>query len=90
MKGKKKSIFIYELVGRKEDMKKEDYDSIASYEAGLENYLNRRWEHAIREFRNVLKIKKEKAADVFIERCRRFKRTPPSKEWDGVWIMTTK
>lgn len=90
VKGKKKPIFIYELVGQEGGMKKEDHDLIASFEAGLENYLNRRWEHAIKNFRDVLKIKKEKAAELFIERCRKFKRTPPPKDWDGVWVMTTK
>ena len=63
VKGKKEPIFIYELVGRKEDMKKEDFEMISAYEAGLENYLNRRWEHANKEFRSVLKIKEDKAAE---------------------------
>ncbi|MBW3011087.1 adenylate/guanylate cyclase domain-containing protein, partial [Candidatus Woesearchaeota archaeon] len=69
VKGKKEPIFIYELVGRKEDMKKEDFEMVSAYEAGLENYLNRRWEHANKEFRNVLKFKEDKAAELFIERC---------------------
>ncbi|MCK4670039.1 MAG: adenylate/guanylate cyclase domain-containing protein [Nanoarchaeota archaeon] len=90
VKGKKRPIFIYELVGRKEDVKKDDYELISAYEAGLENYLNKRWENALKEFRNALKIKKDVAAEVFAERCRRFKRTPPPKEWNGVWVMTTK
>ena len=29
-------------------------------------------------------------AQIYLERCAYFIKTPPSDEWDGVWVMKTK
>ena len=84
VKGKKKPITIYELICRGKE--KHDADKIIAYETGLKLYLNRKWNKAIKEFEKV----NDFASKEFIKRCRAFKKNAPAKEWDGVWVMTTK
>lgn len=86
VKGKHKPILIYELVCRKEELTPQISSKIKSYETGFELYLEKKWDKAIKEF--------EKAGDYvskeFINRCMMFKKTPPPKEWDRVWVMMSK
>jgi adenylate cyclase len=84
VKGKNKPITIYELVCRANE--KHDADKIKAYETGLKLYLERKWDEAAKEFEKT----KDFAAKEFIKRCKEFKKNPPPKEWDGVWVMKTK
>ncbi|MBD3304282.1 hypothetical protein GF343_03985 [Candidatus Woesearchaeota archaeon] len=86
VKGKKKPIFIYELVCRKEEITKKQKEKIESYEKGLELYLKRKFTEAIKEFKKT----DDFAAKEFIERCKEFKNSPPPKDWTGVWVMKKK
>ncbi len=83
VKGKQKPVRIYELVSRRESF-------MDSYEKGLDHYRNKRWDKAIAEFKKALKAKKDPASEIFIERCHDFKKLPPGKGWDGVFILTKK
>ncbi|MBW3002655.1 adenylate/guanylate cyclase domain-containing protein [Candidatus Woesearchaeota archaeon] len=84
VKGKNKPITIYELVCRAKE--EHDADKIKAYETGLKLYLDKKWDKAIKEFEKA----KDFAAKEFIKRCKEFKKNPPPKEWDGVWVMKTK
>ncbi|MBN1645372.1 adenylate/guanylate cyclase domain-containing protein [Candidatus Woesearchaeota archaeon] len=86
VKGKKQPIVIYELVCRKNEITDAIKTKIKYYEKGLELYLNKKWGKAITEFQKV----KDNASEIFIERCKEFKKNPPPKKWSGVWIMTEK
>lgn len=96
VKGKKEPITIFELVSRKEDAEEWYYDVINHFEKGLDLYFKQRWYAAKKEFKAALAIRKDKGKEVdgpsnaFIERCDFFKRHPPGKGWDGVWVMKTK
>ncbi len=89
VKGKEKSINIYELVGKKEDIDNKTRKFIEHFHKGLDFYNQKKWSLAIAEFKKALKIKHDKASEVFIERCIKLKKTPP-KDWDGVFTMKTK
>lgn len=84
VKGKNKPITIYELICRAKD--KHDADKIISYETGLKLYLDKKWDKAIKEFEKV----NDFASKEFIKRCKEFKKNPPAKDWDGVWVMKSK
>ncbi len=86
VKGKKKPIKIYELVCMQTELTKEQKELIEHYEKGLELYLKRKWEDAIKEFKKA----NDYAAKAFIERCEEFKKSPPPKSWEGVWEFKTK
>ncbi|MBD3303993.1 CHASE2 domain-containing protein [Candidatus Woesearchaeota archaeon] len=84
VKGKNKPITIYELVCRANE--EYDADKITAYEEGLKFYLDKKWDKAIKEFEKA----NDFAAKEFIKRCKEFKKNPPPKDWDGVWVMRSK
>ena len=90
VKGKKKPILIYELLSEEDKLTKEQQKFVKHYDQGLELYFKKKWKEAIKSFEAALKVKKDKASQMFIERCKEFIKNPPSKDWDGVWEMKTK
>ena len=90
VKGKKKSIFIYELLSRKDRSSKKQRDFVRLYEAGLELYFKKKWKAAIKSFEIALKLMDDNASHALITRCHEFLKNPPPKDWDGVWEMETK
>ncbi len=90
VKGKEKPARIYELVG---DMSTDQakLGIIEAFQRGLALYRRQEFDAAASEFRTVLKVDPtDGPAQVFIERCRQLKETPPGSKWDGVFSMTTK
>ncbi|MBN1543834.1 adenylate/guanylate cyclase domain-containing protein [Candidatus Woesearchaeota archaeon] len=92
VKGKKEPIMIYELVSKKEDAKHWYSDVIRHFESGLDHYFKQKWEEAVKEFKEADKIREggDPPSKAFIERCEHFRKHPPGKDWDGVWVMKTK
>jgi len=90
VKGKKTGVTIYELVGKKDEVDKKTLQLIDHFEDGFALYQKMKWNDAIKEFERSLKVKHDKASELFIERCHAFMKTPPPKDWEGVWVMTTK
>ena len=91
VKGKKRSILIYELLSQKDGVSEKQRDFVKLYEAGLELYFKKKWKEAIKSFQAALKLMDDDgASNVFINRCKEFLKNPPPKDWDGVWEMKTK
>ena len=90
VKGKKEPIKIYELLCLKNDATKRDIKLKDMFENGLKNYSEMRWDNAIKYFKDCLNIKEDKASKIFIERCLDYKKNPPDKNWNHVWVMKTK
>ncbi|MEK6963781.1 MAG: adenylate/guanylate cyclase domain-containing protein [Nanoarchaeota archaeon] len=90
VKGKKEPVAIYELVGKKGEVPKKELEFMDHFDDGLQLYKKKKWSSAVQEFERALKTRHDKPSELFIERCKSFQKTPPPKEWDGVWVMTTK
>jgi adenylate cyclase len=61
-------------------------EAIATYEAGLDAYLAGDWTTAQERFEASLRLRGEdKAAELMVKRCQRYRATPPP-DWDGVSI----
>ena len=66
------------------------------FEEGLDYYYKQDWNKALEIFTNSEKLEEKftsrntNPSMVYIERCSMFKETPPNKDWDGVWTMTSK
>ena len=92
VKGKLEPVKIYELVGdRSEPLSQEDELFLSLYDRGREAYKERRFHGAIALFDKALTLRPDDlAAALQLERTQAYIQRPPAKDWDGVYVMTTK
>jgi adenylate cyclase len=91
VKGKIRPIKIYELVCKREEMSDLNLRVVQTFESGLQLYRQQQWRDAMTMFHTVLKLKEDDyASKVYIKRCEEFEKNPPEKDWDGVYVMTSK
>jgi adenylate cyclase len=91
VKGKVIPIRVFELVARKGELAPDQTKAFALYNEGLSLYRERKFDRALENFRNVQKIlPNDGPSDVYIGRSKGYIATPPPKDWDGVFVMTTK
>lgn len=92
VKGRTKPVSIYELVGlQDETISDTKLQVISLYKEGRELYLKRDFARAIGKFAEVMATDPtNKAADLHMQRCQHWLRTPPPEDWQGVWKLTEK
>ena len=100
VKGRKKPVSTYELVGLKNNLKQTTLDGLQLFEHGLHFYLARNWDKATDCFKKSAMMEllqpgrdigvSTNPSLVFLSRCRYFKENPPEENWDGTFIMKTK
>ncbi len=89
--GKDKPIPIYELMSRKGTLPAEIYEMLEQYNKGLDYFTNRDWKESLAYFKKAVKIIKDDGPSLtYIGRCEEFIKKPPSRNWDGVYKMTSK
>ena len=65
-------------------------DTVNHFNEGREHYKKGAWDKAIKSFKECKKANSEDSlSDTYIERCNYLKKSNP-KNWDGVWVMTSK
>jgi len=96
VKGKNIPVKVYELVNRKNMIKKKTLDLVNEFEIGMDLYFQQKWDKALEQFKKSEKMedhfesRNTTPSAVFIKRCKLFKSNPPGEDWDGVWTMTSK
>ncbi|HNS09093.1 MAG TPA: adenylate/guanylate cyclase domain-containing protein, partial [Candidatus Ozemobacteraceae bacterium] len=92
VKGRKKSVRIFQLLGRADDPKAELFKHLAQMaEKALESYLNRQWRESYEQFQQILDVLPEDAAaEMYLTRCRELHDRPPGPDWDGVFRVLHK
>jgi len=92
VKGKEQPVKVYEVLEKKENgLPENKKKAIELYNEGMSCYLSQKWDEGINNFRKALEIDPDDGpSKVYLERCKRYKESPPPKNWDGVYIMTTK
>jgi adenylate cyclase len=66
---------------------------LKAFNDGLAAYKNKQWDDAIALFQEVLRIhihSNDGPANLYIQRCQKYKQTSPPDDWDGVFVMKTK
>jgi adenylate cyclase len=85
VKGRREGIEVYELVGRAATVPRTD--TIAAYEAALDNYFARRFDSAI----TLLGANgDDRPSQVLATRCQHFLAAPPPSDWNGVFVAQQK
>jgi adenylate cyclase len=92
VKGKKRAISIYELIGdRHSPLDAATQEFLSLYAVGRQAYNNQDFEGAIAHFQRAQILRpSDRAIQVQIDRSQDYLRFPPPPDWDGVYIMQTK
>jgi adenylate cyclase len=92
VKGRKQPVSIYELIGRKNSsLSKERIEILECYAAGLKAFRNQCWNEALGYFERTQSFQPQDTPSlVMSKRCTEYKKSPPQKDWDGVFQQTTK
>ena len=91
VKGKKIPIKVLLPLGTRENNSEEAFQAILERaeksDQAFQLYLEQKWDEAI----NILRtLPNEPVHQILIERCENYRQNPPSKDWDGVFTMTSK
>jgi adenylate cyclase len=92
VKGKTQPVSIYEILDYHND---ETYpqliDALGYFRDGVTKYRQRKWTDAVKQFSEVVAMNPaDKAAKLYLERCRHLTEHPPGDDWNGVWVMESK
>ncbi|MBN1259023.1 adenylate/guanylate cyclase domain-containing protein [Candidatus Peregrinibacteria bacterium] len=87
VKGKEKPVRIYELMGKKGEVKPEIMALIGLYETALKLYREKNFMAASQKF---AELAEDIPSRVFAKRCQDFMQNPPPEGWDGVYTFMTK
>lgn len=92
VKGKELPVAIYELLDCHTERTFPNMEQVVrAYERGLRSYRACQFQPAIEAFEEALRLHpKDKASQIFIERCAYYLHHPPPESWDGSWTMAEK
>ncbi len=92
VKGKHEPVQIYELVCSKKEVPRDIVESAEIYNEAFQLYLKQDWTNAIAKFSEVILLsqKKDKAAELLIDRCVYYSNSNPGENWDGVFTRKHK
>ncbi|MEO0797037.1 MAG: adenylate/guanylate cyclase domain-containing protein [Verrucomicrobiota bacterium] len=100
VKGRSQPAEMYELVCLRIDLDDETKRCLAIYQEGIECYFKQDFDGAIAKFEQSVELEPNRPeknseapttpSDVLLARCLYYLEEPPSKNWDGVFVMKTK
>ncbi|WP_025321780.1 CHASE2 domain-containing protein [Deferrisoma camini] len=85
VKGKHQPVLLYRPLVSEEA--EDAADTARVFEAAFEAYSNQEWDKAEAHYRALAG---DPVADLFLERCRAYRRSPPGPGWDGVYTLLEK
>ncbi|MDH5542612.1 MAG: adenylate/guanylate cyclase domain-containing protein [Nitrospinota bacterium] len=89
--GKQEIITVYELICLKGKIDPKKQNVITLYNDGLGHYKEREWKKAVDKFSEILEFDvNDGPAMTYLERALDFQLKEPPKDWDGVFILTSK
>ena len=89
--GKTEPIRIYELLSKGGELDAPTTELCHTFRIALDHYRQQKWQNAEQGFRACLQIKQHDGPSLeFLTRIATFARTPPPKDWNGVWQTASK
>ena len=91
VKGKTEPVGVREVLDfHNKDSFPNLMDTVNHFNEAREHYRSGNWDKAVKSFKECLKANPEDSlSKTYIERCDILKKQNP-KNWDGVWVMTSK
>jgi len=88
VKGKTKGVRIYTA---RRTLDPKEREAWGQHNLGMGEYYERNFANAARYFRDVMKLfPEDNVAQMLLERCQIYRKSPPPAGWDGVEVMTHK
>ncbi|KAJ3315054.1 hypothetical protein HDV04_004854 [Boothiomyces sp. JEL0838] len=89
--GKKMSVKMYELLGRKGDiLSPELTETIRLFQGGLAFYKRRMFIQAQELFESAIQLTDDGPSKVLLSRCKHYIEQPPPVDWDGTYVAEGK
>jgi adenylate cyclase len=89
--GREKPIRVFQLLGEKDTITRDDKRVKNLFENGLKLYRMREFEKAQKKFAKAIEIgSDDRPSQIFVVRCRDLIDAPPSASWDGVFRLKEK
>jgi adenylate cyclase len=88
--GKKEPITVYELIDRLDAADPKVKEVVDAYNEAYKLYEARDWAQARDRFREAADKYNDPPSVAYAERCAEFVKKPPSKDWNGVFILKNK
>lgn len=91
VQGKTEPVGVFEVLDFHNDETFPNVMEVLNYfKDGIGKYRNGDWDPAIKSFREAEKLNPDDfVSKMYVERCLALKKKKP-KDWDGVWVMTSK
>jgi adenylate cyclase len=91
VKGKTEPVGVCEVLDyHTEETYPNLMDNVNYFNEGVKEYRAGNWDKGIGRFKEAIQANEsDKLAQTYIERCKTLKAKPP-KNWDGIWVMTSK
>ena len=90
-KGKIETTRVFELMSAAGELSEELVRLRDCYDAARRSYLTQEWDTAEATFHECLKIRpNDGPSRVFLERVHALRRSPPGRDWNGVWQLVEK
>ena len=86
-------VRLYELIDLRSEVDDDQnlIDKLRTFNSGLTAFENKEWADAVKNFQTVLnEYPDDGPAKYYVERSRKFAKSPPSPDWDGVFNLTKK
>ncbi len=90
VKGKNEPVRIYEILQTKAAATDKLFEIKDLFERGLAFYRKQAWDKAEAMFHECNEKYQDMPSVVFLDRIAHFKKDPPPKNWDGVFVMKVK
>ncbi len=94
VKGKKEAVTIYTLVGDSDYKETPEFKNLKTkHEKILESYFSQKWEQCLNEMELAKKLcdnLMNEYYEIMTIRINEFKQNPLPKDWDGVYVATSK
>ncbi|MDR2405713.1 MAG: adenylate/guanylate cyclase domain-containing protein [Deltaproteobacteria bacterium] len=89
--GRRKSITIFEILGKKDEMDDNKMEMINFFERALRHYWQKDFAGALARFERALQAEPgDIPSQVFMARCRELLAFPPDSNWDGITVLGLK
>ena len=91
VKGKTKPVGVFEVLDYHSDKTFPNLmDTVNYFNEAVTQYRKGNWPEAITKFEQALKANPDdKLSNIYIDRCKHLQENTP-KDWNGVWVMTSK